>query len=152
MVRPLRKPHRPPQLHSSTFTPQSTQHQQSIWHRSIVHFEVEFCPPYLLPQPLIHTIDARVGLNMEVGASSSSHDASNWTSPQGNVSVKGKGSTRRQPRDSKPKQSPNPPGTRYQCPRCPKNFSRIENLTRHQANRTFCRGGGGRVEADLWCR
>ncbi|RFU31523.1 hypothetical protein B7463_g4847, partial [Scytalidium lignicola] len=24
--------------------------------------------------------------------------------------------------------------TRFQCPRCPKNFSRIENLTRHQAN------------------
>jgi hypothetical protein len=27
------------------------------------------------------------------------------------------------------------PGQRFQCPRCPKSFSRIENLTRHQANR-----------------
>lgn len=26
-------------------------------------------------------------------------------------------------------------GNRFQCPQCPKNFSRIENLTRHQANR-----------------
>ncbi|KAG9228146.1 hypothetical protein BJ875DRAFT_390013 [Amylocarpus encephaloides] len=26
------------------------------------------------------------------------------------------------------------PGQRYQCPNCPKNFSRIENLTRHMAN------------------
>jgi len=27
------------------------------------------------------------------------------------------------------------PAGRFQCPKCPKNFSRIENLTRHQANR-----------------
>jgi transposase-like protein len=27
------------------------------------------------------------------------------------------------------------PGQRFRCPRCPKSFSRIENLTRHQANR-----------------
>lgn len=26
-------------------------------------------------------------------------------------------------------------GPRFQCAKCPKNFSRIENLTRHQANR-----------------
>jgi uncharacterized Zn-finger protein len=70
---------------------------------------------------------------MDVGASSTSHDTSNWTTPQ--ESVKRKGSTRRQPKDVKPKSNINPPGTRYQCPRCPKNFSRIENLTRHQANR-----------------
>lgn len=46
----------------------------------------------------------------------------------------------------KPKKEPGSPraaapasssgtNTRFQCPRCPKNFSRIENLTRHQANR-----------------
>lgn len=49
-----------------------------------------------------------------------------------------KGSTKRHPKEgSKPSKSPavNPTGTRFQCPRCPKNFSRIENLTRHQANR-----------------
>lgn len=47
----------------------------------------------------------------------------------------GKGSTKRLPKESKPKLTSNPPGARFQCPRCPKNFSRIENLTRHQANR-----------------
>ncbi|TGO88894.1 hypothetical protein BPOR_0136g00180 [Botrytis porri] len=43
---------------------------------------------------------------------------------------------------SSAKGSPNRPspakttvtGNRFQCPQCPKNFSRIENLTRHQAN------------------
>jgi hypothetical protein len=106
----------------------------------LVHFEVEFLPlSYCRPtRPLVHTIDARgFGLIMEVGAGGSSHDASNWSAMLENVGAKGKGSAKRQPKDAKTKQSPNAPGTRYQCPRCPKNFSRIENLTRHQANRKF---------------
>jgi hypothetical protein len=36
---------------------------------------------------------------------------------------------------AKPKPLPNLTGSRFQCPKCPKTFSRIENLTRHQANR-----------------
>ncbi|KAE8446235.1 hypothetical protein EG329_012460 [Mollisiaceae sp. DMI_Dod_QoI] len=60
-------------------------------------------------------------------------DGLNSTAAQGKSTVKG--STKRQPKDStKPKPLPNAAGTRFQCPRCPKNFSRIENLTRHQAN------------------
>lgn len=60
------------------------------------------------------------------------------------VEVKGSsnsssGQTKRSSRPSKElaksKAVPNAPGQRFQCPRCPKNFSRIENLTRHQANR-----------------
>ncbi|KAL5313528.1 hypothetical protein ACEPPN_017948 [Leptodophora sp. 'Broadleaf-Isolate-01'] len=35
---------------------------------------------------------------------------------------------------AKPKPLPNLTGSRFQCPKCPKTFSRIENLTRHQAN------------------
>lgn len=69
-----------------------------------------------------------------MGASSSSHGAGNWTPSQENIKEKGS-SSKRQPKVTKPKPEPNTPGTRYQCPRCPKNFSRIENLTRHQANR-----------------
>ncbi|PMD12889.1 hypothetical protein NA56DRAFT_586531 [Hyaloscypha hepaticicola] len=46
-----------------------------------------------------------------------------------------KGSANRPAKDpTKPKPSPTASGQRFQCPRCPKNFSRIENLTRHQAN------------------
>ncbi|KAE9364876.1 hypothetical protein N431DRAFT_431620 [Stipitochalara longipes BDJ] len=46
-------------------------------------------------------------------------------------SAKGKDSTST---STKPKATPTSSGQRFQCPRCPKNFSRIENLTRHQAN------------------
>ncbi|RKF65362.1 hypothetical protein OnM2_009017 [Erysiphe neolycopersici] len=35
---------------------------------------------------------------------------------------------------SKPKSPIGVSGNRYQCPLCPKNYSRIENLTRHRAN------------------
>ncbi|TVY67435.1 Zinc finger protein [Lachnellula suecica] len=50
-----------------------------------------------------------------------------------NASTKGK----KQPKDAAKNKSPSKvstTGQRFQCPRCPKNFSRIENLTRHQAN------------------
>lgn len=45
-----------------------------------------------------------------------------------------KSSSKRMPKDVKSKPNPSSTGTRFQCPRCPKNFTRIENLTRHQAN------------------
>lgn len=68
-----------------------------------------------------------------------------------------KSSTKRQPKDAaKPKPLPNASGTRFQCPRCPKNFSRIENLTRHQANRksannTFpCRSELIALQTRMW--
>ncbi|KAF4628310.1 hypothetical protein G7Y89_g9842 [Cudoniella acicularis] len=42
---------------------------------------------------------------------------------------------KRQPKDkATTKKAATASGQRFQCPRCPKNFSRIENLTRHQAN------------------
>ncbi|CAD6443402.1 9c00934b-a060-4ffd-be6f-0b6ba9a40e9b [Sclerotinia trifoliorum] len=42
-------------------------------------------------------------------------------------------STRGSPKGAPPAKSV-ASGNRFQCPQCPKNFSRIENLTRHQAN------------------
>lgn len=41
-------------------------------------------------------------------------------------------STRESPKGAP--QAKSASGNRFQCPQCPKNFSRIENLTRHQAN------------------
>jgi hypothetical protein len=48
--------------------------------------------------------------------------------------------TKRMPKSVKPNQSTTTTtvqAARFQCPRCPKNFTRIENLTRHQANRMY---------------
>jgi hypothetical protein len=70
------------------------------------------------------------GLKMEPGADRDSTRASAGTGS-------GKGISKRQPKETKPKPNATPSGTRFQCPRCPKNFSRIENLTRHQANRKY---------------
>lgn len=50
---------------------------------------------------------------------------------------------------AKPKPLPNLTGSRFQCPKCPKTFSRIENLTRHQANRkslSLCASAARREE------
>lgn len=41
----------------------------------------------------------------------------------------------KEPTKGKTTQTPSATGNRFQCPRCAKSFSRIENLTRHQANR-----------------
>ncbi|KAH8656564.1 fungal-specific transcription factor domain-containing protein [Tricladium varicosporioides] len=44
-------------------------------------------------------------------------------------------SNKRQPKGTgKTKATATVSGQRFQCPKCPKNFSRVENLTRHQAN------------------
>ncbi|KAF8849640.1 hypothetical protein BDZ45DRAFT_662909 [Acephala macrosclerotiorum] len=61
---------------------------------------------------------------------------SNTGAAQNKSTAKGSSSTtKRHTKDAaKPKPIPSASGTRFQCPRCPKNFSRIENLTRHQAN------------------
>jgi len=71
------------------------------------------------------------------GAAGSNHDEHDSLQGTPSVKVKGKSSTNINGKEAKAKQISGASGTRYQCPRCPKNFSRIENLTRHQANREF---------------
>jgi len=124
-------------------------------HRLEIHFYPQR-PPYLCPQ--IHTHRPHKGvITVLLLFTSTPHfsraldglmaqgvmedlDDSSLAAGQASSSSKSnpKGSTKRQPKDpAKPKPQTTPTGTRFQCPRCPKNFSRIENLTRHQANRKF---------------
>ncbi|TVY37842.1 Early growth response protein 1 [Lachnellula occidentalis] len=56
-----------------------------------------------------------------------------------NINTNSPNGTKKQPKElaknsKSPAKAAAPTGQRFQCPRCPKNFSRIENLTRHQAN------------------
>ena len=76
------------------------------------------------------------------GAGGSNPDAGDRMAPQGTTNARGKSSTKA--KYTKSEQTSDHPGPRYQCPRCPKNFSRIENLTRHQANRRLVEEESGR--------
>ena len=86
------------------------------------------------------------------GSGISNRDIGGTGSERRTSSGKESTTSKRLPKETKPKLTSNSPGARFQCPRCPKNFSRIENLTRHQANRksqlSFYRSCLGRLHAD----
>ncbi len=80
---------------------------------------------------------ANPAMNMDVVAASSS-SRSNGEAAGSRPPAKPSSTKRLSKGDAaKPKPLPNLTGSRFQCPKCPKTFSRIENLTRHQANRKY---------------
>lgn len=126
------------QLHSTS----STSHPESRSNSTNVHLRLSpIHIPYLSNTVNTRAASDRVATSIMESGSSRDPDGlnSNAGAAQNKSAAKGSSSTtKRQPKDAaKPKPIPSASGTRFQCPRCPKNFSRIENLTRHQANREF---------------
>ncbi len=83
----------------------------------------------LLPGAQVRFINMDVAAAAGPGTGMQQDPAKASTKPGSNTKRLSKGDA------AKPKPLPNPSGSRFQCPKCPKTFSRIENLTRHQANR-----------------
>ena len=83
----------------------------------------------LLPGAQVRSINMDVAAAAGPGTGMQQDPAKASTKPGSNTKRLSKGDA------AKPKPLPNPSGSRFQCPKCPKTFSRIENLTRHQANR-----------------
>lgn len=87
-------------------------------------------------------------LKTEAGDELGGFDAGNRAQSQetSTSSTSNTPSNKRQPKGTgKAKATATASGQRFQCPRCPKNFSRVENLTRHQANRKFQLSSSGVV-------
>lgn len=92
----------------------------------------------------LKSVNLKDGSSIITHDSSPKHNATSISSTTTTTATKPaiNGSTDSNGAEKKPKVPPKPKalskaaatGQRFQCPRCPKNFSRIENLTRHQAN------------------